>query len=81
MSAPIVPVAPARLSTTTGWPQVSESLAPMMRATMSVPPPGAKPTTTRMVLAGYCWANAVDTHSAANASRYRSFMVLLLVVS
>src|SRR5262245_18774077 len=48
----------------------------MMRATMSVPPPGAKPTTTRMVLAGYCWAEAGAAHSTTSpASRYGSFMI------
>src|SRR4051812_32869446 len=58
MSAPIVPVAPARLSTSTACPQFSLIFAPMMRETISVPPPGANPTTMRMDLAGYCCAAA-----------------------
>jgi len=35
------PLPPGRFSTTTCWPQASESLAPTMRAAMSEMPPGA----------------------------------------
>jgi len=38
--------APARFSTTMVWPRYSPSFLCMTRATVSVPPPGAKPTTT-----------------------------------
>jgi hypothetical protein len=44
----ILPLAPARLSITTGWPHDSVSFCPMSRANMlSVPPPGANGTTMR----------------------------------
>ena len=39
--------APGRLSTTIVWPQASPSAAAAMRATMSLPPPGASGTITR----------------------------------
>ncbi len=39
-SAPMLPLAPARFSTTTGWPRLSESSWLMARAMMSDEPPG-----------------------------------------
>src|SRR2546429_427720 len=59
----MLPEAPARLSTTTGWPQRSPSFCATRRAMMSVPPPGAKPTTRRTGLAGYAWAPAAADHA------------------
>src|SRR5262245_34681223 len=47
-SAAVVPPAPTRFSTTTGWPRISESGCATMRAAMSVPPPAPKPTTIRI---------------------------------
>src|SRR5262245_11978908 len=43
----MLPPAPGLLSTTNGWPNCSASLGPSVRARMSTPPPGAKPTTMR----------------------------------
>src|SRR5262245_38817680 len=40
----MLPPAPALFSTTTACPMFSESFFAMMRAAVSVPPPGAKPT-------------------------------------
>ena len=40
-SAPTTPLAPARFSTTTGWPIASRMPSATARAKMSVPPPGA----------------------------------------
>ena len=40
----MVPPAPVLFSTVIGWPQTSESLAVVMRAVWSTPPPGTKPT-------------------------------------
>ncbi len=51
-SAPMLPEAPVRFSTTTGWAQRSPSFCATRRAMMSVPPPGAKPTTMRTGRAG-----------------------------
>jgi hypothetical protein len=39
--------APGLFSITTGWPSRSDSHFPMMRETMSAPPPGGNPTTQR----------------------------------
>src|SRR5690242_13411573 len=43
----MMPSAPGRFSTTTATFQYSRSLSAMMRARMSVVPPGTNPTTTR----------------------------------
>ena len=51
-SVPILPEAPTRFSTTTGWPQRSVSFWATIRAMMSVPPPGVKATTIRTGLVG-----------------------------
>src|SRR6476661_3330572 len=40
----MVPPPPVRFSTATGWPSSSDSFGAISRARMSVPPPGAKPT-------------------------------------
>src|SRR5262245_14794121 len=42
----MLPPAPGLLSTTTCWPHISESRAPMMRPTASMPPPGVNGTTS-----------------------------------
>src|SRR6185503_6051194 len=55
-SVPIVPLAPARFSTTTGWPQRSARRGARSRATMSVPPPGGNATMIRIGLLGKAWA-------------------------
>ena len=44
---PMLPLAPATLSTTTGWPSLADSLSATKRAMMSGPVPGVKGTTTR----------------------------------
>src|SRR5436190_17818929 len=46
------PPAPARFSTTTCWPICSDRVFATMRAVVSVPPPGSKPTTVVMGFAG-----------------------------
>src|SRR5260221_12895677 len=68
------PPAPARFSTTTCWPRSSPSAGAMMRAVVSVPPPGSKPTTVVMGLLGNPCANTQadavpKTASAATAAR------------
>src|SRR6185369_12860473 len=74
MTAAMVPLPPARLSTTTCWPRRSASFCPNARETMSVTPPGAKPTIKRMGLFGYgvdsC--DAVRTNPAALAASPRA---------
>src|SRR6266480_492567 len=55
----MLPPAPARFSTTTCWPMFSLIVLATMRATVSVPPPGSKPTTIVTGLLGKPCANAV----------------------
>jgi len=52
MSAATTPLAPGRLSATTCCPQASVSFWPIMRARMSVEPPGVKGTMMRIGLSG-----------------------------
>src|SRR2546421_11525851 len=55
----MLPPAPARFSTTTCWPMFSLIVLATMRATVSVPPPGSKPTTIVTGLLGKPCAIAV----------------------
>src|SRR5258706_15445568 len=45
-------------------PNTSENFCVMIRATLSVPPPGASPTSTRTGRSGYDWAPAAATSAA-----------------
>src|SRR3954469_25342897 len=54
------PPAPERFSTTTCCPRSSDSVGAMMRAVVSVPPPGSKPTTVVTGLAGKVCACALN---------------------
>src|SRR5258706_14106130 len=60
------------------WPVYSPSFLCMTRATVSVPPPGANPTTTVTGRVGYVWAVAFAAMASAAASAMMSFMLLLL---
>src|ERR1700724_678878 len=53
MSVPMLPLAPGRLSMTTGCPQRSDSFCPTVRARMSMPVPGVKGTMICTGLPGY----------------------------
>src|SRR6266850_6212686 len=55
----MLPPAPARFSTTTCCPRFSPIVLATIRATVSVPPPGSKPTTIVTGLLGKPCANAV----------------------
>src|SRR6185436_13538077 len=72
-SVPIVPLAPARFSTTTPCPHASWSFAPTTRATMSVPPPGGNAT---MIFTGLV-GNASAAFTQRTRSRERHLMALL----
>ena len=72
--AAVLPPAPARFSTVTGWPHLSCSFWPTERARVSAKPPAAKPTIRLMRLEGYCaapwaWAAAVPAISRESAAR------------
>src|SRR5262245_4750335 len=60
MLAPIVPVAPGRLSISTCRPRTSLSLLASGRAAPSAAPPGGHPTTSRTGLLGYVCAKAAS---------------------
>src|SRR4030095_6591309 len=67
----MVPVAPGRFSTVTACPHHSDSLAPITRATSSVPPPGGKPTIMRTGFVGEVCAPAMPAamaNAVANAA-------------
>src|SRR5258708_3646114 len=66
--APRLPDAPGRLSTTTGWPHISASLGPMVRARMSMPVPGENGTTILTGCVGHDCAWAADAASASSAA-------------
>src|SRR6266849_2691265 len=66
-STPMVPAAPARFSTTTGWPNACVSRSAAKRAVMSFEPPGAKGTIHRIGFEGHPWAS--DELAATASSR------------
>src|SRR5437667_9025744 len=70
-SAPMLPAAPARFSTMTGWPHLSDSFSPMMRGMTSALPPAGKGATILTDLFGYACACSVsgNPHSAAASIR------------
>ena len=75
-SVPRLPPAPARLSTTTGWPSLSLSRCAISLATASVLPPAGKGTTRVMVLLGQSEAKAGRAaRQAAAISAMRLFMM------
>ena len=54
--AAIMPAAPVRFSTMTGWPNVSLSGSTIRRAEISMPPPAGKPEMIRIVRSDDCAA-------------------------
>src|SRR5215831_6099852 len=66
--AAVVPPAPGRFSTTTDCPRISESGRATMRAAMSVPPPGPKPTVMRIGRVGQSCAGAGAPASATTST-------------
>src|SRR5690554_6809577 len=75
ISAPITPLAPGRLSTTTDWPKRPLSASLSWRATRSGAPPGENPTTMRSGRFEYVWlqeAVGAATASAAASAAARA---------
>src|SRR5437868_4493178 len=78
----MLPPAPARFSTTTCWPRSSPKAGATMRAVVSVPPPGSKPTTVVTGLAGYpCAVAPCAMPSAASAANTRFICILLVLAA
>src|SRR5258708_37203855 len=65
----MVPLPPARFSTTTGCLHGSVSFCPLVRATMSVPPPGANGTIRRMARDGKSGAGSPCANTGGHAAR------------
>src|SRR4029453_476271 len=65
----MLPPTPGLLSTTTCWPHISESRAPMMRPTASMPPPGVNGTTSLTIRFGQalCESAAPGARTGATA--------------
>ncbi|MNL55230.1 hypothetical protein D3C87_1786230 [compost metagenome] len=72
-SAAILPPAPGRFSTTTGWPSSWDISWAMVRASVSVVPPAGAPTRIRIGLPpatwGCPWAAADSGRASAHAAR------------
>src|SRR5438477_437547 len=69
-SAPMLPAAPGRLSTITGWPHFSASFSATMRGIRSALPPAGNGTMMRTGFAGHscAWTMKAAPSSAANRS-------------
>src|SRR4051812_16996570 len=81
MSAAMLDPLPGLLSTITGWPSALPSASLIERATMSAAPPGAKPITRRIGLAGYGAVCArVPAAVSARASAMLNFFIGCLLV-
>src|SRR5258708_37905585 len=79
--AAMLPPAPAWFSTTPGWPMFSVSFFATIRAAVSVPPPGAKPTVSVTGRDGNPdWANA-EAARAAPARPRKIRLVAFMEVS
>jgi predicted carbohydrate-binding protein with CBM5 and CBM33 domain len=71
----MVPPAPARFSTTTGWPSEADSFSATRRATTSVEPPAGNGTTIRTGRDGkVCAATGKASVPARPASTVRRLM-------
>src|SRR6478736_3960792 len=74
----MLPPAPARFSTRTCWPMLSPRNLATTRATVSVPPPGSKPTTMVIGLDGkLCAAQSAEN---SNAKSETTALIGLLLV-
>jgi hypothetical protein len=66
-SVAMLPEAPGRFSTVTGWPSRPDSHCAIKRPRMSLGPPAGKPTMRWIGRAGYDWALAVFSMAAKAA--------------
>src|SRR3954462_5371098 len=73
-STPMLPPAPGRFSTTTGWPRRSDIGTAMLRATRSALPPGGKLTMKRIGFDGHCaWAAPASAISSRKTGKVPIF--------
>src|SRR5438270_644673 len=73
-SAPMLPAAPGRLSTITGWPHFSLKFSATMRGIRSALPPAGNGTTMRTGFAGHSCAWTAVASSIATAAAARRLM-------
>ena len=66
---PILPEAPATLSTTTGWPSLGDSFSATKRAMMSGPVPGVNGTTMRTGWSGQAKAAGRGQHAGGERQK------------
>ena len=76
MLAAMVPDAPGRFSITTGWPHISLSLTPTVRARMSLGLPNAPPS-MRTGLTGYFTAGCDNAGPVAKAPRVTTTEIVI----
>src|SRR5687768_16673614 len=76
----MLPPAPARFSTMTCWPSCSPRGFCRMRAVVSVPPPGSKPTTIVTGLAGKPCAAAAAAKAMPNTAPRMRVSTLALIL-
>src|ERR1035437_10887803 len=74
-SAAILPLAPARLSTTSDCPSALESFCAVTRAIRSLPPPAGNGTTILIALTGYSCDQAVPGHRRKHATVTRHLII------
>src|SRR5687768_15556584 len=72
----MLPAAPARFSTTIGWPSGPCARSAMRRAKMSVEPPGANGTIRRNGLFGYCACTGRTASTASSNRNLTGFLPL-----
>src|SRR5882672_1146919 len=77
----MLPPAPARLSTTTGTPRLSDSFFAIKRAAVSAAPPAAKPTTMVIGFFGNSWATAGPSSASAPSVMAKTSLFMFAPVS
>ena len=80
-SAPTPPPAPGLFSTTTGCPSATDSFSLIVRARMSVVPPGAKGTMYLIGLLGQVCAYALPAAANAAAANITTTRIALFIVA
>src|SRR5262245_48147512 len=77
----MMPLEPARFSTTIGWPSASLSFSPSTRPAMSGAPPGGIGISSLIGRVGYCWATARSPAATRHAATRAAAATNLFIVS